>query len=82
MKKLIAALALSSLLMVGCGQPKVIEGKYLPTYGLINQDENKDPTIRYEVSVGNMVWSVIFCETVVVPLYFFGWSLFNPVAKK
>jgi hypothetical protein len=82
MKKLIAALALSAVLMVGCGEPKVIEGKYYPTYGLINSDNNKDPEIRYEVSIGNVVWGCLLSETLFAPVYFFGFSLFNPIAKK
>jgi hypothetical protein len=82
MKKLIAAVVLSACLMVGCGEPKVIEGKCQPTYGLLNKDENKDPTIRYEVSVGNIIWTALLVETVVVPIYFIGFSLFNPIAKK
>jgi len=67
-------------LAVGCGQPKSINGVEYDTYGFLNQDTKKNPNIKYEVSVGNVVWSVILFETIVAPVYFFCFSLYNPIA--
>jgi hypothetical protein len=67
---------------IACGTNKTINGKKYETYGLINQEEVKDPAIKYNLIVGNIVWSVILCETVIVPLYFFGWSLWEPIKAK
>jgi hypothetical protein len=85
MKKLIASALVLSLL-AGCGSPlsvteKGVEKTY-PTYGLFNSDVAKSDKMCYEVSVGNVVWSIILIETVVMPVYFIGWSLFNPVKTK
>jgi hypothetical protein len=81
MKAVLVAVILS-MLLVGCGQERTINGKLYPTYGVFNSDDNKDPEIRYQVIVGNLIWSVLLCETIVVPIYFFGFSLFEPVGLK
>lgn len=82
-KKLVNGIVIGALAttMVACGAPKTINGKYYETCGLL-EPECKDPGIRYEVSVGNMVWSVLLLGTVVVPIYFMGFSIFNPIAAK
>jgi hypothetical protein len=76
------------MLLTACGRPQDLptgpkgEQKFYPTYGLFNENTGKSDKVCYEVSVGNVVWSIILIETVVMPVYFIGWSLFNPVAVK
>jgi len=80
MKKLIAVLMLVAMLgLVGCGEARTINGKYCDTYGLINKDEFKCKGVRYKVITGNVIWAIILVETVVAPVYFFGFSLYEPV---
>lgn len=81
MKKLIAVVAACSLL-AACGRPIDYNGKHYPTHGVFNEDTAKSKDMCYEVSVGNVVWSVILIETIVFPIYFIGWSLWNPVGPK
>jgi len=81
MKKTIAALVIASML-AGCGHPATIQGKEYPTYGFLNADMHKSEKICYEISVGNVVWSIILSETLIAPVYFVGWSIFNPVGPK
>jgi len=84
MKKIIAvilAVAIMSL-ATGCGSDMVINGKNHSTYGLINADQEKDPAVKYKVIVGNVVWGIILLETIVAPVYFFGFSLYEPVGPK
>jgi len=69
-------------MFVGCGDTKIIDGIEYDTYGLINDDEKKNPNIQYEVIWGNVVWGAILVETIVAPIYFFGFSLWEPVGKK
>lgn len=64
-----------------CTSDKVIDGKLYKTYGLLNKDEVKDPNIKYELSVGNVLWGAITLETVVGPIYFFGFDIYEPVGK-
>ncbi len=81
MKKLIAQLLIIMFLAVtltGCGDPKVIKGKEVPTYGMFNQEKKYDD-VEYQVIVGNVIWGIILCETIIGPVYFFGFSLYEPI---
>jgi len=62
----------------------VINGKTVTVqpYGLGNEQVMKNDSINYEVSMGNVVLSVIFSESVVVPVCLVGWHLYQPVSKK
>jgi len=79
---LLAAALASTLLLTACGNDKVINGKDYQTYGVFNEDDVKDPAIRYEVSPGSVIWAIILCETVVFPVYIIGWDLWQPVSAK
>lgn len=68
-------------ILSACGDTKVIDGVEYDTYGLLNQNEKKNPLIEYEIIVGNVIWSIILIETIVFPVYFIGFSLFEPVDK-
>ena len=81
MKKIALLLAVV-VLLTGCGTPLNAGGKTYPTYGFFNADSSKSDKMCYEVSIGNVVWSAILIETVVVPIYFVGFSLFNPTHLK
>jgi hypothetical protein len=67
---------------LGCGNQKTIDNITYDTYGLFNKSEKMNPDIEYEIIVGNVVWSIILIETIVAPVYFVGFSLYQPVAKK
>jgi hypothetical protein len=82
MKKVIALFLVVSILFSGCADSKRIDGKTYDTYGFFNSQTKKNPNIQYEVSVGNVIWSVILVETVVFPIYFLGFSLYQPISKK
>lgn len=88
MKKLIALTLAASIVLAGCGNPRDLptgpknEMNHYPTYGLFNAHTEKSDKVCYELSVGNVVWSILLLYTVVAPVYFVGWSLFNPVAAK
>jgi hypothetical protein len=65
----------------GCGDVKTIDGVTYDTYGFFDEGEKRNPDIRYKLIVGNVIWSCILVETVVAPVYFVGFSLFEPVGK-
>ncbi len=46
----------------GCADTKVINGVEYDTYGLLNKDDKKNPTIQYELVWGNIVWGVFFVK--------------------
>ena len=76
---LLVLVLLSSL--SACGDSKVIEGVQYDTYGLISESSTRNPGIRYALIVGNLVWGIILVETIIAPIYFFGYSLFEPIEK-
>jgi hypothetical protein len=85
MKKLVKAMiavCCIGLLCGGCSSNKTIEGKEYKTYGLLNQDDNKVATIQYKPCWGNIIWGAVLIETIVGPIYFFGFDMFEPVGKK
>ena len=87
MKKIIALALAASIALTGCGAPQTLTTadkttKEYPTYGLFNENSEKSSKVCYEISVGNVVWSILLIETVVMPIYFIGFSLFNPVSAK
>ncbi len=81
MKKLIATLIITSILLLGCGSNKVIDGTDYGTVGLLTKDKMADD-IQYEIIIGNVVWACVLIETVFAPVYFVGFSIWEPVGKK
>ena len=82
-RSLLAAVLASALLLTACGaDDKTINGIRYGTYGLINESEMHNPKIQYEISGWSIFWSFVFCETVVVPIYFIGWDLYQPIGVK
>jgi len=50
-------------------------------YGWFDTKEKND-SINYKINTGNIVLSVIFSETIVVPIVITGTQLWEPVNKK
>ena len=85
MKRFIA-LGLIAMMLVGCAKQKMIDGQVVKSYGLISEHVGDDTRKRkecvdYEVCWGNVIWGCIFIETIIAPIYFFGFSMFQPVGK-
>ena len=81
MKNTIVALVVAFVSLVsGCADSRVICNKEVRTYGIFNEDK-KVANVHYETSIGNVVWSVILIETVVVPVWLVGFSLYQPVSS-
>jgi len=72
---------LTCFMLIGCGDTKVIDGVEYDTYGLFDEKTKKNPNIKYEVIPGNIVWSVILAETIIMPIYFIGFSIYEPVGR-
>ena len=85
MKKKILSLfvALTMLFALsGCGDVKMVSGIIYDTYGFINESDKKNPDIEYRLIIGNIVWSVILFQTIIAPIYFIGFSIYEPVRIK
>ena len=87
MKKTLLALA-AVLALTACSQPANLatgpngEVQHHRPYGLLNRDELRSDKVCYRLSVGNVVWSVLLIETIIAPVYFVGFDLFEPVSVK
>jgi len=79
MFKRVTAVLCICLALAACGKNAYVNGKEYSTCGFINQSYACSPKIRYEAIIGNIVWGVILSETIIAPIYFFGFSLWQPV---
>lgn len=76
-------LLIVSISLVGCSESLTTEnGEVVKPYGLINKDQDMNPNVNYKVCKGNIVWGVILCESIIAPIYFFGFDLYEPVSEK
>jgi len=82
MKKLIAMMMILCFMCVGCGSVKQIDGYTYDTYGIINQNQKMNLDIEYKLIIGNVIWSILLCETIIAPVYFVGFSLYEPIGKR
>lgn len=75
------AIVTSLAILTGCAEPRKLNGDGVeyPTYGMLNEASNRSDSVCYRMSVGNVILSVIFSETVVIPVYLIGFSLYEPV---
>jgi hypothetical protein len=78
----ITALVASALMLTACADPKVINGTTYQPYGIANEEAHKNPNIVYQVDKTSVILAVIFCETLIIPVYVVGWSLYEPVGPK
>ena len=78
MRKIILTICTLSLLLSACARPLRVGSTTYDSYGLLTQDQ-KNPKIAYAVVWGNVFWGVFLVETIIAPIYFFGFSLFEPI---
>jgi hypothetical protein len=80
------AAVLSLFLLASCADGKVIEingeNVQVEPYGWLNEEGVKHDSVVYQLSAGNIIWSVIASQTIVVPVLLTGNALYEPVCKK
>lgn len=85
MKKIFTYIAVL-ILLSSCADSKVFEINNekveIEPYGWANAESVKDSRIVYEVCVGNVIWSIIGFETIIVPIWLTGYSIYEPVRLK
>lgn len=84
MKKLITIILIFVFcsFVIGCGNPRTINKFTYDTYGLFNESDKKNENIEYRLVVGNVIWSIILVETIIAPIYFLGFDLYEPIGLK
>ena len=89
-KKFVVILLIISFIFLfsGCGNDMRLKvkgssySKIYTTYGLFNKDDIKSPGVQYKVIWGNVIWGCFLFETIIAPVYFFGFSMLEPVGVK
>ena len=64
-------------MLAGC-TPATICGSHYETYGVLTQ-ERAIPKIKYEISPAGVILSIIFFESVIIPVYIIGFDIMDPV---
>ena len=82
-KILLLFLVLASL-FTSCAEPKDFKDKKgkeftAQPFGWGNESAQKNDTVIYQVSVGDIALSIVFSETIIVPVILTGWYLYEPV---
>ena len=84
MKKITILVFIISTVLIGCADSKMVtlkSGKIIEVkpYGWISNDEHKKMDgVKYKVSPGTIVASLILAETIIAPILFTGWYLYAP----
>lgn len=83
MKKIL--LAVMILALTSCADKKTFtksDGSTFTAepYGWANYQTKKIEGVTYECSLENVVWGIIGCETIIIPVWLSGWELFEPVS--
>ena len=83
MNKLII-LIMSALMICSCAESKKFrkqDGSVFTAepYGWANYHTRKVEGVKYEINAPNLVFSMIFVETIIAPVLITGYDLFEPV---
>ena len=74
------------LILTSCADSKVLiinnQKTLVKPYGWANKNSRYNDKVVYEPVVGNVVWSILGIETIIVPVWLTGWQLFEPVSVK
>jgi hypothetical protein len=70
------------LLLSACGRDQTIRDVRYGRYGILNEAEMRNPDISYRLIIGNIVWAVVLAETIIAPIYFIGFDLWEPVGPQ
>lgn len=65
-----------------CADSKVINHRLYEPYGWVDYQAVKSEDIIYKANVGNIVWSILLSETIIVPIWLTGWQLYEPIEAK
>lgn len=83
MKRILVAL-LFAVLLSSCAcpvrlmNPNTGTNEVVKSYGLFDQNTEKRSDVIYNVSAGTVIASILFCETIFVPVFGIGYSLYEP----
>ena len=77
-RNLIIVLASIIILASSCANDKKIDNVNYGSYGLFNEGSVKNSNIYYEASGWAVFSGIVFSESIIVPIYVFGYHLWEP----
>ncbi len=77
MKKILLILTLD--LFAGCAKDLQACGQTFTTTGVLTIKEEV-PGVKMNLVAGNVIWGILLSETLIAPVYFFGFSIWEPVS--
>jgi hypothetical protein len=77
--KVLPFVMMLALCMANCADEKRIGNHTYVPYGVLSKEDEK-PCIQYRISFGSVFWSIVFIETIVVPVTLIGFALYEPVS--
>lgn len=82
--KIVLLFLVLASLFTSCAEPKNFKDKNgkeftAQPFGWGNESAQKIDTVVYQISIGNVAWSILTSETVIVPVILTGWYLYEPV---
>jgi hypothetical protein len=85
MRKILIIL-FAALILSSCANSKVLvinnQETLVKPYGWANKEARYNEKVVYETNLGNVVWSILGFQTIVLPVWLTGWQLFEPVKVK
>ncbi len=69
-------------LVSACSTSQEPAAKIYSSYGPLNAGKYQSKNVCYETSGWSIFLGIVLFETIVAPIYFFGYSLYNPVRMK
>lgn len=79
--KSISIILIVSILLVSCAQNKICNGVEYEPCGVFTQDEKKKD-VEYKRKASSVILGILFFETIIVPIYLFGFKLYEPKCKE
>ena len=85
MKRFLILLVIPFVFLASCATSKYLEDPQtkkmvlVEPYGLFNMNTKKNPNVIYEISAGTVICSIVFFESVVIPVIGVGYKLWEPV---
>lgn len=77
--KAVSIFVVITILFVSCShEPVKINNKEISPYGIFNMEE-KIEGVKYRISMSSVIISAIGIKTVVLPIIFCGWYLWEPI---
>lgn len=77
--KAVSIFVVITILFVSCShEPVKINNKEISPYGIFNMEE-KIEGVKYRISMSSVIISAIGIKTIVLPIIFCGWYLWEPI---